>query len=61
MSGKRRLVPAVLHLFAAKLVCCLSCLLNIQFGLIFVIKGAEVGGGGCFDDREKAGLQEVLW
>ena len=44
-------------------VCCLSCLLNIQLcrGLIFVIKCAEIGGGGCFDDRGKASLQGVLW
>ena len=44
-------------------VCCLSRLLNIQLcrGLIFIIKGAEVGGGGCFDDRGMASLQGVLW
>ena len=37
-------------------VCCLSRLLNTQLcsGLIFIIKGAEIGGGGCFDDRVKA-------
>ena len=36
---------------------CLSRLLNMQLrrGLVFVIKGgAEIGGGGCFDDRGKA-------
>ena len=44
-------------------VCCLSRLLDVQLcrGLIFVIKDAEIGGGGCFDDRGKAGLRWVLW
>ena len=43
-------------------VFCLSCLLYIQLcrGLIFVVKDAEIGGGGCFDDRGEASLQEVL-
>ena len=45
-----------------RIVCCLGCLLNMQLrrGLIFVIKGAEIGGGGCFDDRGEASLQKVL-
>ena len=44
-------------------VCCLSRPLNMQLrrGLIFIIKDAEMSGGGCFDDRGKASLQEVLW
>ena len=44
------------------LVCYLSRLLNMQLrrGLIFVIKGAEIGGGGCFDDRGKASLLGAL-
>ena len=43
-------------------VCCLSRLLNIELcrGLIFINKGAEVGGGGCFDDRNKASQYCVL-
>ena len=41
------------------LVCCLGRLLNVQFcrGFIFIINGAEIGGGGCFNDRCKASLQ----
>ena len=44
-------------------VCCLSRLLNIQLrrGLIFIIKGAEVNGGGCFNNRGRASLQGLLW
>ena len=44
-------------------VCCLSCLQNIQLcqGLVIVVKNAEIGRGGCFDDRGEASLQEVLW
>ena len=36
-----------------------SRLLNIQLrcGLIFITKGAEISGSGCFDDRGKASLQ----
>ena len=46
-----------------RFVCRLSGLLDIQLcrGLIFVVEGAEISAGGCFDDRGKASLQEVLW
>ena len=41
---------------------CLSCLLDIQLGRgsVFVIKGFEVGGGGCLHDRIVAGLPATL-
>ena len=44
-------------------VCFLSRLLNIQLRRVFIyiINGAEIGGGGCFDDRGKASLHELLW
>ena len=44
-----------------KLRLLLEHLLNIQLcrGLIFSIKGAETGGGVCFDDRGKVSFQEV--
>ena len=46
--GLQRLSNCLLPSF----VSCRSCLLNVQLcrGSIFVIKGAEVGGG-CFNDR----------
>ena len=42
-----------------RFVCCLSCLLNIQLGRgsVFVVKGFEVGGGGCYNDRIEASFQ----
>ena len=41
---------------------CQSRLLNVQLcrGCFFSIKGAEVGGRGCFNDRIKASFQWVL-
>ena len=39
-------------------VYCLSRLLNTQLcrGFVFIIKGSEVGGDGCFDDCGQASL-----
>ena len=44
------------------LVCCLGRLLNVQLcrGFVFNTKGAETGGGGCFNDRCKASLQGLF-
>ena len=36
-------------------VCCLSCR-----GQLIVIKGAEIGGGGCFDDLGEARIQDLF-
>ena len=62
-SGLWRWALQSSNCFLPSFVCCLSRLLNVHLcrALIFVIKGAEIGGGGCFDDRGKASLQGVLW